>query len=60
MQFTVFFQEINFGSVTVNAHSAEEAKVLAEQEYARCNVNWTDTQLKLCSVCKESERGEER
>ena len=60
MQYTVSFQEVNFGSVTVSARSAEEAKILAEQEYTRCNVNWTDTQLKFCSVCKESERGEER
>ena len=60
MQFTVSFQEVNYGSVKVNAHSAEEAKILAEQAYAQGKVVWKDSQLKLCSIRKEAERGEER
>ena len=60
MQYTVSFQEINFGSVTVNAHSAEKAKILAEQAYAQGKVVWKDSQLKRCSIRKEAERGEDR
>ena len=60
MKYTVSFKEVNYGSVTVNAHSAEEAKILAEREYMQGNVVWKDVKLELRSVEKETERGEER
>ena len=59
-KYTVSFKEVNYGSVIVSARDAGEAKVLAEQEYARGNVIWKDTELKLRSVEKEATRGEER
>lgn len=60
MKYTVSFKEVNYGGVTVEARSAEEAKILAEQEYYKGNVFWKDTDLELRSVKKEVERGEER
>lgn len=59
-KYTVSFKEVNYGSVTVSARSAEEAKILAEQEYAQGNVFWKDTDLELRSIHKETERGKER
>lgn len=60
MKYTVSFKEVNYGGVTVEARSSEEAKILAEQEYYNGNVFWKDTDLELRSVKKEVERGEER
>lgn len=60
MIFTVSFKETKHGTVTVEAHSAGEAKILAEQEYSRGNVCWKDSDVELRSVNKERERGDER
>lgn len=60
MKYTVSFKEVNYGGVTVEACSAEEAKILAEQEYYNGNVFWKDTDLELRSVKKEMDRGDER
>lgn len=60
MIFTVSFKETKYGTVTVEAHSAGEAKILAEQEYSRGNVCWKDSDVELRSVNKERERGDER
>ena len=60
MKYTVSFKETNYGSVTVEAASAEEAKILAEQEYYNENVLWKDSKLELRSVRKEIDRGDAR
>ena len=38
MIFTVSLKEMKYGTVTVEARSAGEAKILAEQEYSKGNV----------------------
>ena len=60
MKYTVSIRETSYGSVTVDARSMEEAKALAEQEYFDGNVFWKDSELELCSVEKERERGDAR
>lgn len=60
MIYTVSFKEIKCGSVTVEARSAGEAKILAEQKYSRGNVCWKDSEVELRSVDREAERGDER
>ena len=60
MIYTVSFKEIKYGSVTVEARSTGEAKILAEQEYPKGNVCWKDSAVDLRSVNREAERGDER
>ena len=60
MIYTVSFKEIKYGSVTVEARSTGEAKILAEQEYSKGNVCWKDSVVDLRSVNREAERGDER
>ncbi len=60
MKYTVSFKETNYGGVTVEASNAEEAKMLAEQEYYNGNVYWKDSDLELRSVKKEIDRGDAR
>lgn len=60
MKYTVLFKETNYGGVTVESSSAEEAKILAEQEYYNGNVYWKDSDLELRSVKKEIDRGDAR
>ncbi len=60
MKYTVSFKETNYGGVTVEARNAEEAKILAEQEYYNGNVYWKDSDLELRSVKKEIDRGDAR
>ena len=60
MIFTVSLKETKYGTVTVEARSAGEAKILAEQEYSRGNVCWKDSDVELRSVQKEVDRGDER
>ena len=60
MKYTVSFKETNYGGVTVEASSPEEAKILAEQEYYNGNVFWNDSDLELRSVKKENDRGDAR
>ena len=60
MIYTVALKEVKYGTVTVEAHSTGEAKILAEQEYSRGNVCWKDSEVELRSVDKEVGRGDER
>ena len=60
MIFTVSLKETKYGTVTVEAHSAGEAKILVEQEYSKGNVCWKDSDVELRSVQKEAERRDER
>lgn len=60
MIFMVSLKETKYGTVTVEARSAGEAKILAEQEYSRGNVCWKDSDVELRSVQKEAERRDER
>ena len=60
MIYTVVLKEVKYGTVIVEAHSASEAKILAEQEYSRGNVYWKDSEVELRSVDKEMRRGGER
>ncbi len=48
------------GSVTVEASSAEEAKVMADEAYRDGKVRWRAAALELRSLKKETDRGEVR
>ena len=60
MKFIVSVKEVNYGGVSVEANSVEEARELAEQEYFNGNVFWKDTDLEYPSVRLEKERGDAR
>lgn len=60
MIYTVSLKEVKYGTVTVEARSAGEAEILAEQEYPKGNVCWKDSEVELRSVSKEVVRDNER
>ena len=60
MIYTVSLKEVKYGTVTVDARNAGEAKILAEQEYSKGSVCWKDSEVELCSVSKEVVRDNER
>lgn len=60
MKFFVSVKEVNYGGVSVEANSAEEAIERAEDEYFNGNVFWKDTDLEYPSVRLEKERGDAR
>ena len=60
MIYTVSLKEVKYGTVTVDARNAGEAKIFAEQECSRGNVCWKDSEVELRSVSKEVERDNER
>lgn len=60
MIYTVSLKEIKYGTVTVEARNAGEAKILSEQEYSKGNVCWKDSEVEFRSVDREAERGDER
>jgi len=60
MKYRVSLKETRYGSVTVEADSPQEAKVMADEVYKDGKVNWIDASLELHSLKKETDRGEER
>jgi hypothetical protein len=60
MKYRVRLKETRYGSVTVQARSPEEAKLLAENEYAKGRTHWIDSSVELRGIEKEKERGDER
>ncbi len=60
MKYRVTLKEINFGGVTVEARSPEEAAEKAEAEYYNGNVFWKDTDVQMTSVQRENDRGDAR
>lgn len=60
MKYRVSFKETRYGSVTVEADSPQEAKVMADEAYKDGKVNWIDASLELRALKKETDRGEER
>lgn len=60
MKYRVTLKEINFGGVTVEARSPEEAVKKVEAEYCNGNVFWKDTDVEMTSVQRETDRGDAR
>lgn len=60
MKYRVSLKETRYGSVTVEADSPQEAKVMADEAYKDGKVNWIDGSLELRSLKKETDRGEAR
>lgn len=60
MRYRVRLKEIRYGSVTVQAKSPEEAKLLAENEYAKNRTRWIDSSVELRGIEKVKDRGDER
>ena len=60
MKYRVRLKEIRYGSVTVQARSTEEAKLLAENEYAKSRTRWIDSSVELRGIEKVRDRGDER
>ena len=60
MKYRVSLKETRYGSVTVEADSPQEAKVMADEAYKDGKVNWIDASLELRALKKETDRGEER
>lgn len=60
MKYRVSLKETRYGSVTVEANSPQEAKVMADEAYRDGNVNWIDASLELRSLKKETDRGDAR
>ena len=60
MKYRITLRETRYGSVTVDAGSPQEAKIMADEAYKDGKVNWTDASLELRSLKRETDRGEER
>lgn len=60
MKYRVSLKETRYGNVTVEAGSAEEAKVMADEAYKDGKVHWNDASLELRSLKRETDRSEER
>lgn len=60
MKYRVRLKETRYGSVTVQARSPEEAKLLAENEYAKGRTHWIDSNVELRGIEKVQDRGDER
>lgn len=60
MKYRVSLKETRYGSVTVEADSPQEAKVMADEAYKDGKVNWIDASLELRSLKKETDRGDAR
>ena len=60
MKYRVRLKEIRYGSITVQARSPEEAKLLAENEYAKGRIRWIDSSVELRGIEKVKDRGDER
>ena len=60
MKYRVRLKEIRYGSVTVQARNPEEAKLLAENEYAKGRTRWIDSSVELRGIEKVRDRGDER
>ena len=60
MKYRVSLKETRYGSVTVEASSPQEAKVIADEAYKDGRANWIDASLELCSLKKEADRGDAR
>lgn len=53
MKYVVSVKEVNYGAVTVEANSPEQAKELAEQEYYGGNVYWDNSDIDYLNVQKK-------
>lgn len=60
MKYRIRLRETRYGSVTVDAGSPQEAKIMADKAYKDGKVHWTDASLELRSLKRETDRGEER
>lgn len=60
MKYRVSMKEINYGGVTVEARSPEEAIEKAEAEYYNGNVFWKDSNIEAVSAQREPDRGDAR
>ena len=60
MKYRIRLRETRYGSVTVDADSPQEAKIMADEAYKDGKVNWIDANLELRSLKRETDRGEER
>ena len=60
MKYRVRLKETRYGSVTVQARSPEEAKLVAENEYAKGRIHWIDSNVELRGIEKVQDRGDER
>lgn len=60
MKYRVRLKETRYGSVTVQARSPEEAKLVAENEYAKGRTHWIDSNVELRGIEKVQDRGDER
>ena len=58
MKYRIKFRETRYGSVTVDAGSPQEAKIMADEAYKEGKVNWLDANLQLDTLKKEIDRGE--
>ena len=59
MKYRITLRETRYGSVTVDAGSPQEAKIMADEAYKEGKVNWLDANLQLDTLKKEIDRGEE-
>ena len=59
MKYRITLRETRYGSVTVDADSPQEAKIMADEAYKEGKVNWIDANLQLDTLKKEIDRGEE-
>lgn len=59
MKYRIKFRETRYGSVTVDAGSPQEAKIMADEAYKDGKVHWNDANLQLDTLKKEIDRGEE-
>jgi len=53
MKYVVSVKEINYGGITVEATSPEQAREIAEQEYFNGNVYWKNTDVDYPDIQKE-------
>ena len=60
MKYRIKLRETRYGSVTVDAGSPQEAKIMADEAYKDGKVSWIDANLELRSLKRETDRGEER
>ena len=60
MKYRVSLKETRYGSVTVEADSPQEAKVMADEAYKDGKLSWIDASLELRSLKKETDRGDAR
>ncbi len=53
MRYVVSVKETNYGGITVEANSPEQAREIAEQEYFNGNVYWKNTDVDYPDIQKE-------